>query len=325
MKRRALICAGFFLLTSASYLSAYAQTATDWPTKPVKIVSGLAAGSSMDLVARLLAPKLSELWGQPVVIETRTGAAGNIAAGAVANADDNHTLLIAQNAITVSASLYPKLSYKLKTDLKPVSQLTSMPHVVVTNAKSPAKTLRDLIEMAKLRPNQLNFSSAGIGNADHMAAELMNAKADISMINIPYPGGAQAINAVLAGDVQMYFPGLPSSLPQIKAGNLRALAVTSSTRSPALPDVPTVSEAGIPGFSTVLWYGVFAPSSMAEATVKRISADLQKTLKSPDMQAKLGNAGIDPVGSSSDAFKVFVNSEIDRWEQIVRSRNLRPE
>ena len=279
----------------------------------------------MDLIARILAPRLSEIWGQPVVIENRIGAAGNIAAGVVVNADDNHTLLIAQNAITVSASLYPKIAYKLKTDLKAVSQLTSMPHVVVISSKFPAKTLGELIALAKQQPNKLNFSSAGNGNADHMAAELMNSKANILMTHIPYTGGAQAISAVISGDVQMYFPGLPSSLPQIKAGNLRALAVTSSKRSPALPDVPTVSEAGIPGYSTVLWYGMFAPASMQNAMVNKISIDINKALNSPEIQAKLTGLGIDPAGSTPENFTSFVNSEVDLWEKIVKSRDLRPE
>ena len=325
MKSKALIYSAVILATQIALMPAYGQSIAAWPTKPVKIVSGLAAGSSMDLIARLLAPKLSEIWGQPVVIENRIGAAGNIAAGAVANADDNHTLLIAQNAITVSASLYPKIAYKLKTDLKPVSQLTSMPHVVVTSSKMPVKTLGDLIALAKQQPNKLNFSSAGIGNADHMAAELMNSKANILMSHIPYNGGAQAVNAVIAGDVQMYFPGLPTSLPQIKAGNLRALAVTSSKRSSALPDVPTVSEAGIPGYSTILWYGMFAPSAMQNSLVNKISVDINKSLNSPEIQGKLAGMGIDPAGSSPENFTSFVNSEIDLWEKVIKARNLQPE
>lgn len=325
MKLRTLIYSALIISIQAAFVPAYGQTPSAWPTKPVKIVSGLAAGSSMDLIARILAPKLSEIWGQPVVIENRIGAAGNIAAGSVVNSDDNHTLLIAQNAITVSASLYPKIAYKLKADLKPVSQLTSMPHVVVVSSKFSAKTLDELIYIAKQQPNKLNFSSAGIGNADHMAAELMNSKANVLMTHIPYTGGAQAIGAVISGDVQMYFPGLPSSLPQIKAGNLRALAVTSSKRSPALPDVPTVSETGIPGYSTVLWYGMFAPASMQNAMVNKISIDINKALNSPEIQAKLSGMGIDPVGSTPENFTSFVNSEVDLWEKIVKSRDLRVE
>lgn len=325
MKLKTLTGSALILAMQAVFVPAYGQKPSAWPTKPVKIVSGLAAGSSMDLIARMLAPKLSEIWEQPVVIENRIGAAGNIAAGAVANADDNHTLLIAQNAIAVSASLHPKIAYKLKTDLKPVSQLTSMPHVIVVSSKFSAKTLRELISSAKQQPNKLNFSSAGIGNADHMAAELMNSKADILMTHIPYTGGAQAINAVISGDVQMYFPGLPSSLPQIKAGNLKALAVTSPKRSPALPDVPTASEAGIPGYSTVLWYGMFAPASMQAAMVNKISIDINKALSSPEIQAKLSGMGIDPAGSTPENFTSFVNSEVDLWEKIVKSRDLRAE
>ncbi len=306
----------------------YAQSTNTkpWPNKPVKLISGLGPGSSMDLVARTLAPTLSEIWGQTVIVENRTGAAGNIAAGIVAHADDDHTLLIAQNAITISASFYPKLGYDIKKDLKPVTQITSMPLVVVVNNNLPVKNLKEFIEYAKQHPNQLNFSSAGLGNADHMAGELLNAKTGMSMVHVPFTSGALAINALIAGDVQMYLPGLPVSLPQIKAGKVNALAVTTGKRSNSLPNTPTIADAAsLPGFSMPLWYGIFAPSSMPDATVKQISADIGKALKSVDMQTKVGSTGIDLVGSTPEAFKSFVNGEIELWAEIVRSRNLKPD
>jgi tripartite-type tricarboxylate transporter receptor subunit TctC len=305
--------------------SAWQSQAQTWPTKPVRIISGLGAGSSMDLVARTIAPKLAEIWGQSVVIENRTGAAGNIAAGVVATTEDGHTLLIAQNAIAISASLYPKLSYNLRKDLKPVSQISSMPHVVVVNTNLPVKNFQEFVQLAKEKSGQLNFSSAGIGNADHMAAELLNSRAGILMVNVPFPGGAQAMNAVIAGDTQMYLPGLPVSVPQIKAGKVRALAVTSVKRSPSLPDVPTVAELGIPNFSTVLWYGLFSPTSHADTLNIKIASDLNKALNSVELQTKLAGIGLDLVGNSPDSFKTFVNQEIQMWEQIVRSKNLRPD
>ena len=312
---------GIFVLMNSAWQS-QAQT---WPTKPVRIISGLGAGSSMDLVARTIAPKLAEIWGQSVVIENRTGAAGNIAAGVVVTTEDGHTLLIAQNAIAISASLYPKLSYNLRKDLKPVSQISSMPHVVVVNTNLPVKNFQEFVQLAKEKSGQLNFSSAGIGNADHMAAELLNSRAGILMVNVPFPGGAQAMNAVIAGDTQMYLPGLPVSVPQIKAGKVRALAVTSAKRSPSLPDVPTVAELGIPNFSTVLWYGLFSPTSHADTLNIKIASDLNKALNSVELQTKLAGIGLDLVGNSPDSFKTFVNQEIQMWEQIVRSKNLRPD
>ena len=312
---------GIFVLMNSAWQS-QAQT---WPTKPVRIISGLGAGSSMDLVARTIAPKLAEIWGQSVVIENRTGAAGNIAAGVVTTTEDGHTLLIAQNAIAISASLYPKLSYNLRKDLKPVSQISSMPHVVVVNTNLPVKNFQEFVQLAKEKSGQLNFSSAGIGNADHMAAELLNSRAGILMVNVPFPGGAQAMNAVIAGDTQMYLPGLPVSVPQIKAGKVRALAVTSVKRSPSLPDVPTVAELGIPNFSTVLWYGLFSPTSHADTLNIKIASDLNKALNSVELQTKLAGIGLDLVGNSPDSFKTFVNQEIQMWEQIVRSKNLRPD
>ncbi|MBU3614201.1 tripartite tricarboxylate transporter substrate binding protein [Polynucleobacter sp. Latsch14-2] len=322
MKTIQYLC--FIICCVLSHLG-FAQPTAPWPTRTVKIVSGLGPGSSMDLVARTIAPTLSEIWGQPVIVENKTGAAGNVAAGYVAGVEDDHTILIAQNAITISASFYPKLSYNLKKDLKPVSQITSMPLVVVVNNNLPVKNLKELIEYAKQRPNELNFSSAGIGNADHMAGELLNAQAGITMTHVPFTSGALALNAVMAGDVQMYLPGLPVSVPNIKAGKVKALAVTTSKRAPVLSELPTVAEAAIPGFSVPLWYGIFANQTMSDASMKKLASDLNKAIKTPDIQNKIGSSGIDLVGSTPEAFKVFVNNEMDLWAQTIKARNLKPD
>jgi len=306
--------------------NAIAQTSPGtWPNRPVKIISGLGPGSSMDLVARTIAPSLSEIWGQPVIVENKTGAAGNVAASYVSGVEDDHTILIAQNAITISASFYPKLGYSLKRDLKPVSQITSMPLVLIVNKDLPVKNLKEFIDYAKKKPDQLNFSSAGVGNADHMAAELFNAKAGIAMTHVPFTSGALALNALMAGDVQMYFPGLPVSLANIQAGKVKALAVTTAKRASALPDVPTIAEAAIPGYAMPLWYGFFANKSMSDAVVAKVSQDVASALKSSEMQSKVSANGIDLVGSSPQTFRSFVNNEVDLWAQVVRSRNLKPE
>lgn len=322
MKTIKLLAFIFCILFSQHGLS---QSATTWPNRTVKIISGLGPGSSMDLVARTIAPVLSDIWGQSVIVENKTGAAGNVAAGYVAGMEDDHTILIAQNAITISASFYPKLSYNLKKDLKPVSQITSMPLVVIVNNNLPVKNLKELIEYAKQRPNELNFSSAGIGNADHMAAELLNAQAGITMTHVPFTSGALALNALIAGDVQMYLPGLPVSLSNIKAGKVRALAVTTSKRAPALPEVPTVAEAAIPGYAMPLWYGFFANQGMSDASMKKLASDLNKALKTPDIQNKIGSTGIELVGSTPEAFKTFVNNETELWAQTIKARNLKPD
>ncbi len=322
MKKIKLLTLAFCLVFS--HLG-FAQSAATWPNRTVKIVSGLGPGSSMDLVARTIAPALSEIWGQSVIVENKTGAAGNVAAGYVAGLEDDHTILIAQNAITISASFYPKLSYNLKKDLKPVSQITSMPLVVIVNNSLPVKNLKELIEYAKQRPNELNFSSAGIGNADHMAAELLNAQAGITMTHVPFTSGALALNALIAGDVQMYLPGLPVSLPNITAGKVRALAVTTGKRAPALPEVPTVAEAAIPGYAMPLWYGFFANQGMSDATSKKLASDVNKAIKTPDIQNKIGYSGIELVGSTPEAFKSFVNHETELWAQTIKARNLKPD
>ena len=200
-----------------------------------------------------------------------------------------------------------------------------MPLVVIVNNNLPVKNLKELIEYAKQRPNELNFSSAGIGNADHMAGELLNAQAGITMTHVPFTSGALALNALIAGDVQMYLPGLPVSLANIKAGKVKALAVTTSKRAPALPDVPTVAEAAIPGYSLPLWYGLFANQSMSDANMKKLANDLNKAIKTPDIQNKIGSGGIELVGSSPEAFKAFVNHETELWAQTIKARNLKPD
>jgi tripartite-type tricarboxylate transporter receptor subunit TctC len=324
MQRNTFVRAALAACTLPLGLSARAQSANDFPSKPVRIVVGLGPGSSLDVIARALGPHLSTLWNKPVIVENRTGAAGNLAADSVSRADDGHTLLLAQNAIAISASLYPKLAYNLRKSLKPVTQVSSMPHVIVSSLAMP-KTLPELLALARARPGALNFSSAGIGNADHMAAELLNTKAGVQMVHVPYTSGAQALSAVMAGDAQMYFPGLPVSLPIIKSGKVRALAVTGAQRSPYLPDVPTVQEAGVPGYQTVLWYGLFAPASMPDATVHKIAADVHRVLQSPEAKASLAVTGVDLVGSSPEEFSAFVSSEIDRWAEVVKARNLKPE
>ena len=314
-----LVLALFFLGMACS---SSAQTSREFPNKPVRIVVGLGPGSSMDLVARTLGPALTEIWGHPVVIENRVGAAGNIAADLVARATDGHTLLFAQNAITISASLYPKLSYDLRRDLSPVTQLTAMPHVIVTNVSVPARTLSELLALAKSSPKQLNLSSAGVGNADHMAAELLAYQAGVQLVHIPYNSGSLAMNSLIAGDAQIYLPGLPVSLSLIQSGKIRALAVTGSNRSSALPEVPTVQESGIAGYQTVLWYGLFAPAAMAKIEIEKIAKDVGRALQMPLVKDKLRTTGIDAVGNTPAEFKSFVEAEIDRWAVIVRERKL---
>lgn len=302
-----------------------AHSAEAFAQKPVRMIVGLGPGSSMDLIARTLSPALTEIWGQPVVIENRVGVAGNIAAELVARATDGHTLLLAQNAITISASLYPHLNYDLQRDLIPVTQLTAMPHIVVTNLSVPAKTLAELMSLAKQSTQGLNLASAGVGNADHMAAELLNYKTRVQMVHIPYTSGSLAMNALIAGDVQLYLPGLPVSLSLIQAGKIRALAVTGTKRSSALPDVPTVQEAGIPDYQTVLWYGIFAPRTMQASEVQKIAKDLARALDMPVVKDKLRATGIEAIGNSPADFKSFVDAEIARWSEVVRERKLQPD
>ena len=236
------------LLLSTLFVIGVAH-AQSFPTKPVRILIGFSAGSSTDTVARAIAPKLSETWGQPAVVDNRAGAGGNIAADAVAKANpDGYTLLFCNNGLVISRSLYRKLPYDAMRDLEPVTQVTTMPHVLVVSPSLPANSVKELVALAKAKPGQLSFGSAGTGNSDHMTGELFKYLGNVDIVHVPYKGGPPALIAAMTGEVTMYFGGLPVTMPQIKAGKVKALGTSGTKRSPALPNVPTIAEAGLPGY-----------------------------------------------------------------------------
>ena len=294
-----------------------------FPVKPVRIMIGFSAGSSTDTVARVIAQKLAESWGQPVIIDNRAGAGGNIAADVVAKASpDGYTLLFANNGLAISATLYRKLPYDAARDLEPVTQVTAMPHVLVANQNLPANSIRDLIALAKAKPGQLSFGSAGTGNSDHMAGELFKYLAGIDIAHVPYKGGPQALTDTVNGQVSMYFAGLPVAMPMVKAGRVKALGTSGIKRSAALPDVPTIAEAGVPGYEVSLWYGLLAPARTPPDILAKISADIARTLKLPEVQERFGTLGVETVGSTPAQFKAFVNSETGKWSKVVKATGI---
>ena len=300
--------------------AAHAQT---FPSKPVRILVGFTAGSSIDVVVRILGQKLNEIWGQPVIIENRLGAGGNVAADAVAKAPpDGHTLLSPNAGLAISAAFYRKLPYDALKDLHPITQLAQQPHVLAVNNDLPAKSVKELIALAKAKPGQLSFASGGPGNSDHMAGELFKYMAGIDIVHVPYKGGNQALNDTISGQVAMYFPGVPVALPMVKAGTVRAFATTGAKRLPALPDVPTVAEAGIPGYQVILWYGLLGPAGLPTDVTNKIQADVARVLKMPDVAARFGGLGVEPVGSSPDAFAALLKSEIAKWEKVKKATGL---
>ncbi|MFN5491098.1 MAG: Bug family tripartite tricarboxylate transporter substrate binding protein, partial [Burkholderiales bacterium] len=300
-KISALVCA--FSLLGGIALSAPAS-AQGYPNKTVKVLVGYTPGSSTDIVGRLMAQALTEAWKQSVVVENRGGAAGNLAADAVAKAaPDGYTVLFAQNGLAISTAANPKLPFNGETDLIPVVAVAATPHILVVPMTSPAKSVQDLIAMAKKSKAQLNFGSSGIGNSDHMAAELFKVMAGIDGVHLPYRGGALAATDTMSGQLDFYFAGMPVGLPQAQAGRLRALGVTGKSRFPAAPDVPTVAEQGLAGFEHVLWQGFFVPKGTPPDVIKKISDDVMKILSAKSVTDNMASKGIAAFPLASAPFR----------------------
>src|SRR5689334_4527264 len=253
-----------------------AAGAQQYPTKPVRVLDGYAAGSTTDLIGRLMAGRLSELWKQNVYVETRAGAAGNLAADAAAKAPgDGYTLLFAQNGLAISAAALPDLPYRAERDLVALAPVSATPHILIVAPEFPGKTVQDLIAAAKRDPGKLTFASSGVGNSDHLAGELFNMVAGIQAIHVPYKGGAPASTDLMAGRITYYFAGMPVGLPLAKAGRVRALGVTSKQRYAGAPGIPTIAEQGLPHYEATLWQGFFAPAAIDPVLAARIARDVE--------------------------------------------------
>lgn len=319
-KISALVCA--FSLLGGIALSAPAS-AQGYPNKTVKVLVGYTPGSSTDIVGRLMAQALTEAWKQSVVVENRGGAAGNLAADAVAKAaPDGYTVLFAQNGLAISTAANPKLPFNGETDLIPVVAVAATPHILVVPMTSPAKSVQDLIAMAKKSKAQLNFGSSGIGNSDHMAAELFKVMAGIDGVHLPYRGGALAATDTMSGQLDFYFAGMPVGLPQAQAGRLRALGVTGKSRFPAAPDVPTVAEQGLAGFEHVLWQGFFVPKGTPPDVIKKISDDVTKILSAKSVTDNMASKGIAAFPLASAPFREYYVADIAKWRKVVKSAGI---
>ena len=304
----------------------FAATAAhaQFPAKPVRVVIGYAAGSSTDIVGRVMADRLAAHWKQAVYVETRAGAAGNLAADAVAkSAPDGYTLLFAQNGLAISAAALPNLPYNAQTDLVPLAPVAATPHILIVAPEFPAKNVQELINRAKAEPGKLSFASSGVGNSDHLCGELFNLMAGISAIHVPYKGGAPAATDVMGGRIAYYFAGMPVGLPLHKTGRARALGVTSKTRFPGAPDVPTIAEQGLPEYEATLWQGFFAPAGVAPELGAKIAADIRATLAQPETAEKLAGASVTLWESDQPAFKRFFAAEIQKWREVVKKANLK--
>jgi tripartite-type tricarboxylate transporter receptor subunit TctC len=297
-----------------------------YPAKPVRVLVGYAAGSSTDIVGRVMADRLGAYWKQSVYVETRAGAAGNLAADAVAKAaGDGYTLLFAQNGLAISAAALPNLPFRAETDLVPLAPVAATPHILIVANEFPAKNVRELIAKAHAEPGALSFASSGVGNSDHLCGELFNLMAGIKAIHVPYKGGAPAAVDVLGGRIGYYFAGMPVGLPLHKSGKARALGVTGKQRFPGAPEVPAIAEQGLPDYEATLWQGFFAPSSLPTELATRIVADVQAVLALPETRAKLEGAGVTLWQDNQANFRRFFGADIQKWRDVVRKANLKLE
>ena len=313
----------FALAALLAFSFAHAQ---QYPAKPVRVLVGYAAGSSTDIVGRVMADRLSAHWKQTVIVENRGGAAGNLAADVVAKAHgDGYTLLFAQNGLAISAAAVPNLPYSAERDLVPLAPVAATPHILIVGPDFPAKNVQELIARAKAEPGKLTFASSGVGNSDHLCGELFNLQAGIKAIHVPYKGGAPAVQDVIPGRVAYYFAGMPVGLPLAKSGRARALGVTSKQRYPGAPDIPTVAEQGLPQYEATLWQGFFAPSTISPDLAARIARDIGTVLKQPETRERLAKAGASLFEDSQENFTRFFHSDIEKWKDLVKKTGLKLE
>jgi tripartite-type tricarboxylate transporter receptor subunit TctC len=338
---RALLCAEFIamarrssyvhhmLIAVASFaiaapIAALAQSS--YPNKPIRMIVPFAAGGGADIVARALGQKLAGVYGQSVVVDNRGGGTTIAPSDAVAKAaPDGYTLLMATSGHVINPSFFAKLPFDTVKDFAPVTQVTSQAYILGVYPGVPAKSVKEFIALAKARPGQLNYASGGNGNATHLGAELLKDLAGIDIVHVPYKGGGPALIALISGEVAMLFSNVSFTLPQIKAGKVRALAVSSTKRSPVAPELPTVAEAGVPGFELTSWYGVLAPTKTPRVIIASLHDEIIKALNAPDIKARLANDGNEAVGSTPEEFAAYIATEIPKWARVIKRSGARME
>ncbi len=319
-RRNALaICAA--LLVALLPLHAGAQSPSSYPSKPVRLVVPFPPGGPLDVIGRLIAQKLTEAWGQSVVVDNRPGAGGNIGADAVAKSppDGYAVVMGALSTHAVNPHLFPKMPYDAVKDFAPITLVAITPNVLVVNPSLPVNSVRDLIAYAKANPGKLAFGSGSNGSAGHLAGELLKVDAGIDMIHVPFKGGAPATQALLAGDTQLMFDNLANAMPQVKSGKLKALAVTTAQRSRLVPELPTMAEAGVPGFDISTWFGLLAPAGTPREIIAKWNAEVTTILNSPEMRERLTAQGADPAPTTPEQFSAFIQQELAKYGRIVKA------
>lgn len=296
----------------------------DYPSKTVKIIVPFAPGGSTDVVARILADKLGAEFKQTFIVDNRAGASGNIGADAVAkSAPDGHTLLMGTTGVlAINGHLFRNLAFDPERDFAPVSYTSLITNILVVNPEVPARTVAELVRLARAKPGALTFASSGSGSSTHLSGELFKSLAGVDILHVPYRGSSQALIDVIGGQVTMLFDNAPSSLPFIEQGKLRAIAVTSRKRLANLPDVPTLEEAGVAGYESLSWSGVVAPAGTPRAVIMRLNAAIERILATEEVRKKLAAMGVEPVGGSPEAFAAHVRAESDKWGRLIKTANI---
>lgn len=316
------------LLAVAPALAQRAATddAAKYPSRPIRVIVPQSPGASTDLTARLIAKALAEAWKQPVVVDNRPGAGTMIGTELVTRATpDGHTLLVVAAGVTVNPSMYKRMAYDVERDLAPVSQLTRFANVLVAHPSYSARSLQDVITLAKAKPGGVNYASAGVASGTHMSMELLKSMTGIELAHIPYTGGGPAVTAVIGGQVPLNIGTTVGVLPHVRSGRLRALAVTTAKRSPAAPDIPTFAESGVPGYDHGPWNGLFAPAKTPPALLAQIHAEVARTLRTPEVQKIFANEGVEAVASTPGEFGITVRSELALWPKVVKAAGIKAE
>jgi tripartite-type tricarboxylate transporter receptor subunit TctC len=324
VRLRVLWLSVFCAMGAAPGAAGAAESSSPYPSKSVRIVVPFAAGGTSDVLTRLLGQRLSPMYGQQIIIDNRPGSGGQIGAEIVARAPaDGYTLVSGTIGIHAAYAIYTKLQHDPAKDLQPVILLAEVPSVLVVHPSLPVKNVKEFIALARARPGEITFGSAGVGSSTHMTGELFKLTAKVDLTHVPYKGSAPALSDLLGGQIQAMFENLPTLPSHIAAGKVRALAVTSKARSPALPDVPTVAESGLPGFDATAWFTIAAPSKVPAAIVQKLNADMNAIMKQPEMEARFRELGLTRIGGSPEEAAKYFAAETDKWNKVIKAANLR--
>ena len=325
MKNLYIVALAALLALAGANAAAQSSQTSNWPSRPLRIISGFAPGGATDITARAAAQKLTESLGQPVVVENRPGAAGNIAAEMVARGSPDGYSMYLANATMATPSLFARVPFDINKDFAFISMIGMGPSALVVHPSVPARSVKELLALARAHPGKLNCASGGTGNITHLAMALFVSMTALDMVHVPYKGGAPSTIATVSGEAQLMFSSIASTLAQIQQGRLRAIAVSSMKRSPVLPHVPAVHEAGVPGYDASSWYGLVMAAATPAPIVSRLSGDMVKALASADMKERLSSQGVDPVAGGAEEFRRYMAAEIPKWAKVIRDAKIPPQ